>query len=190
MNSLGLLSANLIDALDALNKTSDQNRQAIETMQERSNAQMERFASRLSAIDTEGITRRFEDLANAIENLSLASAELKERAERSKVTTGDIEQSLNNLQGSADRVTTQLQNVQNFEADLSQLKEELLLLRKASKRFQNVWKIGLSNSASEINNSVVGLARDLSKTEEEIRNLASNLREAVTEVVDFLNRRG
>ena len=106
MNSLGLLSANLIDALDALNKTSDQNRQAIETMQERSNAQMERFASRLSAIDTEGITRRFEDLANAIENLSLASAELKERAERSKVTTGDIEQSLNNLQGSADRVTS------------------------------------------------------------------------------------
>lgn len=190
MNSLGLLSANLIDALDALNKTSDQNRQAIETMQERSNAQMERFASRLSAIDTEGITRRFEDLANAIENLSLASAELKERAERSKVTTGDIEQSLNNLQGSADRVTTQLQNVQNFEADLSQLKERVTSTTESFQTFSERLENRVGNSASEINNSVVGLARDLSKTEEEIRNLASNLREAVTEVVDFLNRRG
>ena len=151
---------------------------------------MERFASRLSAIDTEGITRRFEDLANAIENLSLASSELKERAERSKVTTGDIEQSLNNLQGSADRVTTQLQNVQNFEADLSQLKERVTSTTESFQTFSERLENRVGNSASEINNSVVGLARDLSKTEEEIRNLASNLREAVTEVVDFLNRRG
>ena len=48
MNSLGLLSANLIDALDALNKTSEQNRLAIDAMQERSAAQMESFASIVS----------------------------------------------------------------------------------------------------------------------------------------------
>lgn len=190
MNSLGLLSANLIDALDALNKTSEQNRLAIDAMQERSAAQMESFATRLSAIDTERITRRFDDLAKAIESLTFASQELKERAERSKITTGDIEQSLNNLQGSADRVTTQLRNVENFEGDLSLLRERVNTTTESFKTFSERLENRVGNSASEINNSVVGLARDLSKTEDEIRNLASNLREAVSEVVEFLNRRG
>ena len=40
MNSLGLLSANLIDALDALNVTSEQNRQAIFDMQTQSAEQL------------------------------------------------------------------------------------------------------------------------------------------------------
>ena len=189
MNSLSLLSANLINALDALNRASNQNREAIEAMQERSNAQMESFALRLSEIDTERITRRFEDLAKSIENLTLTSVELKERAERSKITTGDIEQSLNNLQGSADRVTNQLQNVQNFEANLAQLSERVTTTTETFKTFSERLENRVGISASEINNSVVGLARDLSKTEEEIRNLASNLREAVADVVDFLDRR-
>ena len=142
----------------------------------------------MSAIDTERITDRFNGSCGN-RNLTLASSELKNKAERSQITTGDIEASLNKLQGSADKVTSQLQNVQNFEGDLSQLRG-VKTTTESFKIFSERLENRVGNSASEINNSVVGLARDLAKTEDEIKNLASSLREAVTEVVEFLNRRG
>ena len=184
MNSLGLLSANLIDALDALNVTSEQNRQAIFDMQTQSAEQLKS----LSEVDVGGITKRFNDLASAIENLQF-TVDLRNRAERSQITIDDIELNLSNLQSSADRVSSQINKVENFNADLDALKSKVSDTTESFKAFSDRLENRVGNSAAEINNSVVKLARDLSNTEEEIRNLADTLRVGVSEVVDFLNRR-
>ena len=120
-NSLSLLSTNLIDALQALRETSEENRQAIQQMQIDSAEQMAAFNDRLSEIDTTTIVARFNDLAVAIENLTITASNLRQRSDKANLTTSDIEQSLTNLQGTATRVSTQLNNVQNFEANLNDL---------------------------------------------------------------------
>ena len=185
MNSLGLLSANLIDVLDALNKTTEQNRQAILEMQTQSADQLKSLAE----VDLGGVTNRFNNLATAVENLAVEFIDLKNRAERSQITINDIELNLSNLQSSAERVTTQLDEVEVFNADLETLKSRVSETTESFKAFSDRLENRVGNSAAEINNSVVGLARDLSRTEEEIRNLAETLRVSVSEVVDFLNRR-
>ena len=187
-NSLSLLSTNLIDALQALRERSEENRQAIQQMQIDSAEQMAAFNDRLSEIDTTTIVARFNDLAVAIENLTITASNLRQRSETANLTTSDIEQSLTNLQGTATRVSTQLNNVQNFEANLNDLETRVNEATENFRTFSTRLENRVGNSASEINNSVVSLARDLSRTEEEIRNLASNLRTAVSEVVEFLNR--
>ena len=57
-----------------------------------------------------GITKRFNDLASAIENLAIVSVDLRNRAERSQITIDDIELNLGNLQSSADRVLSNQQS--------------------------------------------------------------------------------
>ena len=115
--------------------------------------------------------------------------DLRNRAERSQITIDDIELNLSNLQSSADRVSSQINKVENFNADLDALKSKVSDTTESFKAFSDRLENRVGNSAAEINNSVVKLARDLSNTEEEIRNLADTLRVGVSEVVDFLNRR-
>ena len=199
VNTLGSLSANLITAMENLDKSSANNSKAFEEFQKNSSKQMEDFAKTLTKLDFGKTSSQLQTLSETLDRINIVGNSLREETNRSKLKMDETNSELNQLDNTIKNVNQKLANVSDLETDLSELnkkisssKDEISNSLETTKKtladVSNKMNEGVRFASTEINLSAAKITKEFNEAETQARDFKSAIKTSLNDVVDFLNR--
>ena len=198
-NTLGVLSSNLIKAMENLEKSTERNNKAFLTFQETINNQMITFSKKINELDFSNVSAQLDKFSKSINEIATTGNNLKETANRSAIVIENAKDKLENLDNNIDNANKKLKDINNLKSDITELndkidnsKEEIssavdnakTSLKNVSLKMEN----NVSAVATQINLSANKITKQLSDAEKQAIEYTGTLKRSLSDVIDFLNR--
>ena len=188
VNTLGSLSANLITAMENLDKSSANN-----------SKQMEDFAKTLTKLDFGKTSSQLQTLSETLDRINIVGNSLREETNRSKLKMDETTSELNQLDETIKNVNKKLADVTDLESDLSELNQKISSSKdeisksletttKTLKDVSNKMNQDVRFASTEINLSASKITKEFKEAETQAKDFKSAIKTSLNDVVDFLNR--
>ncbi len=189
LNLVGKMTSRLIPALEQLEEVIKTNQEVMERHQKNSEEQINRFAQSLEGLNFQNVKTELDGLGDSFRKVV---QETENMAFSTKTATSKLmitSDELNKVTDETTRVKENLKKVEDISENVDSINKKVTKAEESFENSVNKMESNIQNAASRIHLSSTNIASKMQGIEDEAKTLSNRIKNALSDVVSFLNRK-